>query len=177
MSRACPWSFAPALGWLRATARSAVTARLRTKPKQAGCRVSVLLIVLSIATGGVAPAAPLPPFAPVDLCGDIVWHTWTAEQQIPGQAGFSGSLGHDRVFPARFRVLVRHYNGIDAETARFINGLLSHSGAAQDEVMLLLNSQDPHLLDDATSLCVRQFVIHGDEGGTWTDYRDLAVSR
>jgi hypothetical protein len=129
----------------------------------------------AIAVGGFALAAPLPPFAPVDVCGDIGWHSWNAARQAAGGPGLTGSLGQDRVFPARFRVLLRHYTGIDEPMARRINGLLSYSEAAANEVLLLLNSQNPNLLDGARALCVYRFVIRGDEGGTWTDYRGLVV--
>jgi hypothetical protein len=131
-----------------------------------------------------ALAAPLPQFVPVDLCGDIVSHSWQPERFVPAKPGFSGSLGRDRTFPARFRIVLRNYRGIDAATARTINGYLGlrpaeagESPAGPARVVVLLPHADSRYLDGAVSLCVEGFHISGDEGGTWTRYRSLSVSR
>jgi hypothetical protein len=120
-------------------------------------------------------AAPLPPFAPVNICGEIAAHSWSEMIEMPGQPGFSGSLDHDRVFPARFSVELISYTGVRAETVALINGLLSFPNPTGDRLLLLLDSTNPHLLDGAATLCVSGYTIHGDEGGTWTDYDTLTV--
>ena len=129
-----------------------------------------------------ALAAPIPPIGPVNICGDVVSQSWQAERFVPGRPGFSGSLGHDRTFPARFRVVLQNYRGIDAATAQRINGYLSMQPAERGaggppRVVLLLAHADSRFLDGAVSLCVEGFRISGDEGGTWTRHTTLSVTR
>jgi hypothetical protein len=135
----------------------------------------LLIAGLLALAAGQAEAAPLPPFAPVDLCGTVAAYSWSDRVEVPGQPGFSGSLGHDRVFPARFTVELTDYTGISRETAALINGLLSFANPDGHRLRLLVDSSDPHLLDHATTLCVAGYTIRGDEGGTWTHYDDLIV--
>jgi len=130
--------------------------------------------------GGSAVAAPLPQFVPVDVCGEIVTQSWQPQRFVPAKPGFSGSLGRDRTFPARFRVVIENYRGIDAATAGRINGFLSFKPAeagARPRVVLLLPHADSRHLDGAVALCVEGFHISGDEGGTWTRYRSLTLTR
>jgi len=129
-------------------------------------------------------AAPLPPFTPVDLCGTVVSHEWQPARFVLGKPGYSGSLGRDRTFPARFRVVLENYRGIDAAAALRINGYLglppAQAGAGVSgpaRVVLLLPHADPRFLDGAASICVEGVHIGGDEGGTWTRYRTLSVTR
>lgn len=130
----------------------------------------------------VANGAPLPAFDPVNVCGDLVSHRWVPERFVRGRPGYSGSLGHDRTFPASHRVVLRNYQGIDTAMASRINQLLSitsaESGAgAEARVVLLLPHADPRHLDHAASICVEAFQISGDEGGTWTRFRTLTLTR
>lgn len=130
---------------------------------------------------GAAEAAPIPPIGPLDLCGDVAMQSWEPERFVRGKPGFSGSLGRDRKFPARFRVVLRNYRGVDAATAARINGVLSmrteERGAGEPRVVLLVPHGDARFLEDAASLCVEGYHIDGDEGGTWTRYRTLSVRR
>jgi hypothetical protein len=108
--------------------------------------------------------------------------SWEPERFVPGKPGFSGTLGRDRTLPARFRAVLQNYRGIDAATAGRINGYLSMKPAERGEgvpprVVLLLPHADAHFLDGAISLCVEGFHVSGDEGGTWTRYRTLSVTR
>ncbi len=128
-----------------------------------------------------AEAAPIPPIGPLDVCGDVVMQSWQPERFVRGKPGFSGSLGRDRTFPARFRVVLRNYRGIDAALAARINGILSmrpeERGAGEPRVVLLVTHADARFLDGAASLCVEGYQIRGDEGGTWTYHRTLSVQR
>ena len=129
-----------------------------------------------------AGAAPIPPLGPLDLCGDVVRQSWEAENIVPGMPGVAGSLGRVRAFPARFRVVLQDYRGIDAATAVRINSYLAMSPSergdgAPPRVVLLLPHANARFLDGATSLCVKGFHISGDEGDTRTSYRALSVTR
>ena len=135
--------------------------------------VSVTVVLLLV--GRPTYSAPLPPFDPVDICGEVVSLTWSEAIEVPGKPGFSGSLGHDHAFPARFRVELARYTGIDAGTAALINGMLDFVNPAGDRLLVLIDSPDRHLLDTAGSLCVTGYTIQGDEGGTWTHYDRLTL--
>ncbi|MDP3075747.1 hypothetical protein [Bradyrhizobium sp.] len=125
-----------------------------------------------------AEAAPLPPFPPVNVCGVIVEQSWVPAESVPGQKGFSGSLGHDRTFPAHHRIVLEHYTGIDATTARRINGFLSMPELSDiNRVALRLPTDNPELLRGVHRLCVEDFTIRGDEGGTWTTYGRLVPTQ
>lgn len=129
-----------------------------------------------------ANGAPLPTFDPVNVCGELVLHRWVPERFVRGRPGFTGSLGHDRTFPASHRVVLRNYQGIDTAMASRINQLLSitaveRGAGAEARVVLLLPHANPHLLDHAASICVEAFQISGDEGGTWTRFRTLTLTR
>lgn len=135
----------------------------------------------AVALAAPAEAAPIPPIGPLDVCGDIVMQRWEPERFVRGKPGFSGSLGRDRTFPARFRVVLRDYRRIDATMAARINGILSmrpeERGAGEARVVLLVTHADARYLDGAASLCLEGYQIRGDEGGTWTYHRTLSVQR
>jgi hypothetical protein len=143
------------------------------------CTIAAGAVVLLLAAN--AEAAPIPPLGPLDLCGDVVSQSWQPERFVAGKPGFSGSLGRDRTFPARFRVVLQNYRGIDPATAGRINGYLSirpeERGDGAPRVVLLLSHANARFLDGVVSLCVEGFHISGDEGGTWTRYRTLSVQR
>ncbi len=137
--------------------------------------------VATLLLSATAQAAPIHPLGPLDICGDVTMQKWEPARFVRGKPGFSGSLGRDRTFPARFRVVLRNYRGIDAATAARINGVLSmkpeERGAGEPRVVLLVPHADARFLEDAASLCVEGYHISGDEGGTWTRYRTLSVRR
>jgi hypothetical protein len=132
-----------------------------------------LALAAAVVVASFAKAAPLPPFAPVDICGTIVERLWVPSEFRHGQPGFSGSLGHDRVIPAHLRVVLADYAGVDAAVARRINTLLGYTppSDAHQRVLLRLPTDDPNLLAGVRRVCVEGFAIRGDEGGTWTSYR------
>lgn len=139
---------------------------------------SVATAAALMAMLATARAAPLPPFTPVTICGVIVEQSWTPARHEPGRTGFSGSLGRDRTFPARLRVVLQNYTGIDATVARRINGLLSATELSDiDRVVVLLPSDNPDLLRGVYRLCVEGFTVRGDEGGTWTAYLRLVPAK
>jgi hypothetical protein len=136
---------------------------------------------LALLVTTTAPAAPIPEIGPVDVCGDVVSQAWEAARTEPGRPGLSGTLGHDRAFPALFRVILTKYRGIDGATARQINEYLGHrvgdAEGAPASLMVWLPHADPRHLDGAVSVCIEGFHVVGDEGGTWTRYRTLSVKR
>lgn len=127
-------------------------------------------------------AAPLPPFPPVDVTGKIAEIHWVAPQQLQGIAGMSGSAGHDRTIPAHFIIQLTDYEGVDAETARQMTGYIDYS-ALRDEpensqpsfILLRINSEDQHFLQEGMSFKVYGYSVRGDEGGTWTSHERLQI--
>jgi hypothetical protein len=147
--------------------------RARRRPRGIGLMAATAVIMVS-----TAEAAPLPPSPPVDVCGVIVEQSWVPAESLPGQKGFSGSLGHDRTFPAHLRIVLENYTGIDATVARRINGFLNVTGLSEmNRLALRLPTDNPELLRDVRRLCIEGFTIRGDEGGTWTTYRRLAPAQ
>ncbi len=142
-----------------------------------GFAIGIVAVMLS----AVAQAAPLRPFEPVDICGEIVSSQWQQARKLAGQPGFSGSPGHERTFPARFGVVLRGHRGVAPESARWLNGVLGGAAGVHEakpgELILLINSADPHLLDEARSLCVDDFSVRGDEGGAWVSHGRVVVKR
>ncbi|MFO1056886.1 MAG: hypothetical protein U1E53_07960 [Dongiaceae bacterium] len=133
-------------------------------------------MAIALLVAGASRAAPLPPFAPVDICGEIRSYAWSPPASVAAIPGASGTLGKERHFPARFRIELGGYTGIEDATAVLINRLLGRpeDGAPRPaRLLLLLPADDPALLAGARSLCVRGFRIWGDEGGTWTGYEAL----
>lgn len=142
----------------------------------------MLRLVFAIILAAVAAeAAPLSPFGPVDICGEVVSSQWREARVVAGRPGFSGSLGHDRTFPARFGVVLRNQRGLDPARVTWVNGALGGAAGSPDVpaggLVILVNSDDPKLLDGARALCVDAFVIRGDEGGTWVRHGAVKVRR
>jgi hypothetical protein len=136
-----------------------------------------LAVAAAVIIASAARTAPLPPFPPVNVCGVIVEKSWVPAESVPGQKGFSGSLGRDRTFPAHLRIVLENYTGIDATIARRINGFLSVTELSEmNRVALRLPTDNPELLRGVHRLCIEGFTIRGDEGGTWTTYRQLVTA-
>lgn len=129
-----------------------------------------------------AGAAPLPPFRSVDLCGVLRSADWLPPLTLPAESQMSGSAGRERYWPGRFAVVLQQVTGIAPDTIQQINALLSTSrdGSAvtlgPGDLLLVLPHDDPQHLADAASLCVEDFAISGDEGGTWTRFETLWVT-
>jgi hypothetical protein len=137
-----------------------------------------LMAAAAVVIISAAEAAPLPPFPPVNICGVIVEQSWIPTEFAQGRPGFSGSLGHDRTFPAHVRIILENYTGIDATIAKTINGFLSVTELSEmKRVLLLLPTDNPELLRGFHRLCIEGFTIRGDEGGTWTTYRRMVPIR
>jgi len=137
---------------------------------------TLVALTMSISIISIAAAAPLPPFQPVNICGTIVEQAWVPTETQPGRPGFSGSLGHDRTFPAHLRIILEAYSGIDATTAQRINywlGFSQQPSEAPKRLLLWLPTDNPALLTSVRRLCVEGFSIRGDEGGTWTSFRQV----
>lgn len=94
----------------------------------------------------------------------------------------SGSIGRGRKWPGRF-VIVLSRTDLAAAIVERINLLLGFSLNAvglklgHADLVLVLTHEDAAALDGMASICVDGFTISGDEGGTWTDYRSLSISR
>ena len=132
---------------------------------------------------GLAVAAPLPPFAPVDLCATVRSAQWLAPKTLPPHPGMSGSAGRQRHWPGRFVVVVDKVRGATERQKAQINALLTTSsdgaGVAllPGQLLLVLASDHRTLLHRADRVCVEGFVVRGDEGGTWTRYKNSRSCR
>lgn len=127
-------------------------------------------------------AAPLPPFAPVDITGRIQKICWVAEQQSKGIPGMSGSAGQDRTFPAHFLLKLTDYTGVNAEIARQMTGYIDgHALGEKSEktlpafILLQINHEDRNVLKKGMTIRVDGYTVKGDEGGAWTSYARLEV--
>lgn len=134
-----------------------------------------------VVTIGAVLAAPLPPMKPVTVEGTVEIVQWSPDTKIPGRPGFSGSLGKDRVDPAHFRIKLCDYRGVDPTIARRLNALLGEVDTVREpdddrpppRLWLKLNNDDPHALVPGMRIRVRNYVVSGDEGGTWTRFDKL----
>jgi hypothetical protein len=137
-----------------------------------------MLAALALAApAGIATAlaAPLPPIPVSDPCGRVVEASFVPDAFIRGQPGMSGTLGVDRTVPAHFRIVIEPVSGITPEVAARLNdAVLFRGGTPPTRVALLLGSTDPQLFADVRTVCVRGYQLQGDEGSTWTHFRELS---
>ena len=143
-------------------------------------RRTLIAALLTLLICPALNAAPLRRYPPVDICGTIIEQSWVPAEFRRGRPGFSGSLGHDRTFPAHMRLVLENYTGIDAATAHRINRTLGFADSttpnpqgAPRRILLLLPTDNRTLLAGINRLCVEGFAITGDEGGTWTHYQRI----
>lgn len=144
-----------------------------------------LLMFGILITGGAtaAFAAPLPPMNPVTIEGSISQAQWSPDTKVKGRPGFSGSLGVDRTVPAHFRIKLVDFSGLDKAVAWRINGIMSDPSSNPNadrrqpppHLILQLNDKDPQALKPGMRIRVREYVVNGDEGGTWTRFTKLEV--
>lgn len=141
------------------------------------------LLLLVVGMNAFAAAAPLPPMDPVTIEGTISQVQWSPDTKVKGRPGFSGSLGVDRTVPAHFRVTLVDFRGADKALAWRINGIMSDPSSNPNadrqrpppHLILQLNDQDPNALKPGMRIRVRDYVVSGDEGGTWTRFTKWEV--
>lgn len=139
--------------------------------------------IMMIGGTTVVVAAPLPPMDPVTIEGAISQVQWTPDTKLKGHPGFSGSLEVNRTVPAHFRVTLVEFSGLDKAQAWQINGIMSDPSSNPNadrwqwppHLILQLNDQDPHALKPGMRIRVRDYVVRGDEGGTWTRFTKREV--
>lgn len=120
-------------------------------------------------------AAPLPPMPGVTITGTVSKLKWIPGKSVPGIPGASGSLGKNRVFPARLEVTLRDYSGPSAEEARRLNNFLGQGGGllpgrreAPSRLVVWIPANDRGKLGVGMSVRIVNYSVRGDEGGTWT---------
>lgn len=114
-----------------------------------------------------AYSAPMPPVGPVSIEGTIRSIEWSPARVAKGIPGMSGSAGHDRTFPARYRITLKDVRVTGVNTASF---------QGKETVAIEL----PHQADDGylrTGMRIRvtDYSERGDEGGTWTRFGDIRI--
>lgn len=128
-------------------------------------------------------AAPLPPGKPVSPCGTVRQIRWLPPKTLPAVPSMSGSARHERHWPARAVVVLGEVQGISGEKKRQINALLATSedgvgiSLKPGQLLLVLADVPFASLRPPARICVTDFVIIGDEGGTWTRHGELRVVR
>ncbi|ADZ72287.1 hypothetical protein SL003B_3867 [Polymorphum gilvum SL003B-26A1] len=109
-------------------------------------------------------------------------HHWLAPLTLPGTPGLSGSAGRTRSWPGRAVVLLGAVSGPEYDRREQINRVLATSADGRvlqpgpGQLLLILPMQDPSQIEGAGRLCVTGFSVRGDEGGTWTGYREIELS-
>lgn len=146
-------------------------------------RIVISAIALALlGYNGAAVSAPLPPFEPVDVCGNVRSARWLPPRTLPPVPGMSGSAGRQRSWPGRFVIVLGETRGITRRQKAQANALLTTSGDGvgisllPGQLLLVLAEDNPALLKRYDQICVTGFVVSGDEGGTWTRYRHLWIA-
>ncbi|MBW6507379.1 MAG: hypothetical protein K0B00_11590 [Rhodobacteraceae bacterium] len=136
-------------------------------------------VAAALAQVGSAGAAPLPPVPPLDICGAVARVQWLPPLTEPAIRGMSGSAGIDRQWPARLAVVLDNSCTDDPEARALATMFLRGSvggldrDLAPDQALLLLPEVAPEAVTLGRTLCVSDFRVSGDEGGTWTRFAAL----
>lgn len=127
-------------------------------------------------------AAPLMPLGPFDITGTIRDIQWAPEKKVKGIPGMSGSAGRDRVIQAHFLITLTDFEGVGSETAIAMTRYLDWSSTKdvrKDEkpssLLLKLNHSDKEYLKRGMNIKVIGYTVRGDEGGTWTSYKNIEI--
>ena len=135
----------------------------------------LVAVAAILCTLHLLPAAPLPPMDKVTIAGTIAEVKWIPEISVKGKKGWSGSLGRDRVFPAHFEVTLRDYSGPKVDQAWMMNGFMSVERKDTEDRSKLpptlevwVNSEDQDDLKAGMNIRLVNYMVTGDEGGTWT---------
>jgi hypothetical protein len=143
---------------------------------------SIALACTFLLNSALAGAAPIPSSGPFDIAGTISELQWFPEQQIRGERGMSGSLGHDRVVLAHFVVRLVNYKGVTAENAIRITRYISYNAYGDRNpsgmppfIILKIDSNDKHFLKTGMKVRVKGYTVRGDEGGTWTSFAGISA--
>jgi hypothetical protein len=127
-------------------------------------------------------SAPIPQAGPFDITGTISEATWFPPDVKKGRPGFSGSLGHDRRFPAHFVVKLVDYSGVPARDAIRITRYVRYDAYGDRKpsgmprfIILKLDSDNRSHLRKGMKIRVSGYTVRGDEGGTWTRNSGIKV--
>ena len=151
--------------------------------RQVSRPVLALAVLVILAVSTPVAAAPLPPVQPVSACGTVRLVHWLPPKVLPALPGMSGSAGRERRWPSRAVVVLGKVRGITHEQKRQINALLgtSDDGAGVSlrpgQLLLVLAGDDTGIVRPAARICVTDFTVSGDEGGTWTRHGQLRLAR
>ena len=120
---------------------------------------------------GSATAAPIPRTGPITLEGTIEDLRWSPEQSHKGMPKMSGSLAHDRTFPARYVVVLREITILDGHGGYG----LAVDVAERKATLLLAHPADDQFLRKGMRIRVSGYEEGGDEGGTWSNHVSIEV--
>jgi hypothetical protein len=127
-------------------------------------------------------AAPLPTLGPVDIQGTVVEATWSPKITHKGLPGMSGPAGQDRTVPARYRIRLKDYAGLDAKLAWEMNTYLDQAETKSADkkskppvLLLQIDSEDKDLLRRGMKIRITGYSLMGDEAGNYSKYEKLKV--
>jgi len=136
--------------------------------------VVAIAAMAALAWIDILSSAPLPSLGKVDVTGTIEEARWTPEASLKGRPGISGSLGRNRLIPARFTVTLRDYSGPPARQAWMMNGFMGVETTGTEDrdnpppaLVVFVNSADRSYLKAGMKIRLADYTVTGDEGGTW----------
>lgn len=151
----------------------------RNKLKRLNCMG--LCFLLSILAARLM-AAPLPQLDPADVTGTISALVWIPQKEFKGIPGLSGTAGQDRVMAAHFLVTLSPFAGVEEGPASLMSEFVAPGGAREANaegpgkiLMLKLEHQDATFLKKGMQIRITGYCLSGDEGGTWTSYREIRI--
>lgn len=125
--------------------------------------------------------APTPVAGPVDVEGVILDVAWLPEEEIKGMM-VTGTAGHDRAIPARFRVSLGNYSGIDSDTFEIMKSFYKwsvpdhHNSAEMPKfIVVQLYHPDKTFLKKGMRIRVKGYRLWGDEGGDYPAYIEFQI--
>jgi hypothetical protein len=118
-----------------------------------------------------AIAAPIPRTGPITLEGTIEDLRWSPEESHKGMPKMSGSLAHERTFPARYVVVLRDITILDGHGGYG----LALDVAKRKATLLLVHPADDQFLKKGMRIRVSGYEEGGDEGGSWSKHVSIEV--
>ena len=144
-------------------------------------RLFIVLATFFVALFGpvASPAAPIPAIGPMHIEGVIEALSWTPDTFIKGKGvwrdgkwfPFSGSLGHDRTRPARYRVTLA-----DTKVETLPAADPSRSFRSGSVITVYIpHSADDGFLKKGMKIRIHDYTVRGDEGGDWYSFSAIVI--
>jgi len=124
-------------------------------------------------------AAPTPPVGPMTIRGSIEEIAWHPDRFVNAYTIIrngkrlhpSGSLGHDRTFPANYAILLVQTT---VQNEKGANPAYSFAGGTPLRIFINHTKNDG-FLKKGMRIAVYGYTVRGDEGGNWYAYRKISL--